>query len=85
MESGYKTIKSETHNAIFIVSSGVANSKLNEATDNIIKNTQASPSEIFPDARGLSFVLSTTLSKLRSLISLITHPHDLTKIEPTKR
>ena len=62
----------------------VSNSKQNEAIDNIIKNIQASLSEIFPDARGLSFVLSTTLSKLRSLISLMTHPQDRTKTEHTK-
>ena len=47
-----------------------------------MKNNHASFKEIEPDARGLLNVRSTSLSILWSLISLITHPHDLTKIEP---
>ena len=48
------------------------------------KNNQASFRVISPVTRGLSFVLATNLSNLWSLISFITQPQDLTKIEPVK-
>lgn len=48
------------------------------------KNIHASFRLISPEARGLSFVLATNLSNLWSLISLITQPQDLTKIEPIR-
>ena len=41
--------------------------------------------EIFPEAIGLFFVLSTFLSKFLSTISLTMHPADLIKTEPTKK
>ena len=41
--------------------------------------------EIFPEAIGLFFVLSTFLSKFLSAISLTIHPADLIKTEPVKK
>ena len=41
--------------------------------------------EIFPDAIGLFFVLSTFLSKFLSTISLTMQPADRIKIEPAKK
>ena len=40
--------------------------------------------EIFPDAIGLFFVLSTFISKFLSTISLTIQPADLIKTEPKK-
>ena len=45
---------------------------------------EAKKTEIFPDAIGLFFVLSTFLSKFLSAISLTMHPADLIKTEPKK-
>ena len=49
-----------------------------------IEYVSASCIEIFPDAIGLFFVLSTFLSKFLSAISLIIQPADLIKTDPAK-
>ena len=48
----------------------------------IIKNTQASMIVTEPVANGLPTVRATNLSILKSLISFITQPHDLTSTDP---
>ena len=53
-----------------------------DKTAKIIKNIQASVMVTEPVANGLPTVRVTNLSILKSLISFITQPHDLTTIDP---
>ena len=50
-----------------------------------LKHKAVGYSEILPDAIGLFLVLSTSLSKFLSDISLTMHPADLINTEPEKK
>ena len=79
---GYNTIRRAKNKDIFIVK-GFVNKRINiERKLNKKKNFQADLRVTAPLARGLPTVLFTNLSILKSLISLITHPQDLTSIDP---
>ena len=80
--NGYNIINSAKNKEILTVSVLVNISKETDKMLNIIKNDHASIIEIEPFASGLFRVLSTCLSIFESLISFITQPQDLTKIDP---
>ena len=79
---GYKAMKIAKNRDIFIVRGFVNISKAIERSPKIIKKIQASIIESEPTTNGLLEVLAIYLSILKSLISLITQPHDLTRTEP---
>ena len=83
LDSGYSTIN-VAKNIDILIDSGLVNIKRqSDSRPKTKKNTHASKTFNAPIARGLPAVLWTSLSILKSLISLITHPHERTSTEPS--